>query len=205
MSFNLDSIPKRATRKGERLSSGSLSSFMYDMNEKEYLLNDEIEKYFRSVTLGELNCIFYRRVYTVPYLMLFVDEQYREMFIKDGEFNERNGIPMSENRKKFQAMLGNDELRERYFRMVVNKIGKACEKHDVNPLVKTAVSYTPRSARNDGEREIFYLEVPGKRVKRPEFPANSRVVDLTSTYADIIENESTKNSGSASNLSFTKK
>ena len=189
MSIQPDEVTRRGVRRGERsCTKDAVFRLMKEMNEREYALNDEISHYFANVKIGAVNCGFYTRYYTVPYIMLFLDEKYRNNFVS-------MPVRRSAQREKLESILTDDAKRERYFRRIVTVIGSSCEAHGIDQLVKTAVSYTAENMVNDGERIIFYLEIPGKKVKKPEFPGNATVVDLTPTYVDVKENKLDKQEG----------
>ena len=192
-------VTRKNPRRGDISSLSNISKFAQAVNMKEYALNDEVEKYFRSVNIGSQKFSNFTRFYTVPYIMLFLNKTYRLLHLINIELDYMYGENFEtkdENVKKYERLLLSDAATEKYFRIIVRKIGKACEENKINPFMKTALSVTPKSENVDGERIVFYLDTTGK-LEKPKFPKNATVIDLTETYMNVLnEDYGTSSKGS---------
>ena len=143
---------------------------------KSQQINNEIEKYFRLVTINKKVAGPYKWVTaSVPFISLFTNESYRNQFL------EYNASKNDADSKKLRHILTDPDLRTRNYALIVEKIGDIIKSCEQESFEITTCAYTLENYMQGGKRIRYYLNVSGKPCNKPD------TKDLTGVYKAVKE------------------
>ena len=139
------------------LGNSKLSSYFWNDSQGVNAVSEDIEKYFRNITIGKKILVdqCYDFIFQASFIMLLTNQECRELYLSNTERTKNDTII------NFRTVLMDDELRRKALVKVVRNIGLSCEKYNVRNFQKDAYSYIPSNYKNGGERHSFYLSLDG--------------------------------------------